>query len=145
MYIPTLYFFYSICVWFYFSTLVLLFTCTFYISQTYILSLFLVLLLQKQTPLKKGRDIIPDIFILQWQAAPKYSEYFTWSALPFFIFLIRFSNRMLRPFIFLIRFSDRISLLFSVYKPVLDWINRLWTWLRCQHHLQYTGSYTCMF
>jgi len=64
MYIPTLYFFYFVCVWFYFSTLVLLFACTFYISQTYILSLFLALLLQKQTPPKKGRDIIPDIFIL---------------------------------------------------------------------------------
>jgi len=76
-----------------------------------------------QTPLNKGRDILPDIFIILWPV-PFGTNIFSVLHLKcstHFIFLIRFSNQMLRPSIFSILFSDRISLLFSVYK-LLFWI-----------------------
>jgi hypothetical protein len=55
-------FVFHLCLISFLSTLVL-FTCT-YLHFTYSLSPFLILLSQKQTTPKKGRDITPDIFYI---------------------------------------------------------------------------------
>ncbi len=69
--------------------------------------------------LKKLSYLIFSFFNDKRLLAPKYSETLHLKCSAPFIFLIWFSNRILRPFIFSIRFSDRISLLFPVYKLLL--------------------------
>ncbi len=76
--------------------------------------------------IKLNQFIIPDIFrVLHWKCSAH------------FIFLIRFSNWMLRPSIFLIWFSDQINL--SLYISFCFGFNKTLTNLTSlrQHHLQY--------
>ncbi len=117
-------------------TFILTFTFTFFIQ----ISLYVQLTTQMQTPPKKGRDIITDIFSRKttstfWRQntlnprhmAPKYLEHFIISAPPLFILdLLLWIG----------------SAYVSLYINSCSWFNKALTNLTLlpQHQLQYTGG-----